>query len=410
MEAQPRSPFPPWLTAALALSALPVTGPGEQGLLGVGRVDLSLTWPGPLVLVLLLVATGAAVAFARHWPWLLLMGVMWKVPLLLWAFWPTDHPSAAVLGLSAGGGALVVVGALAAATALDRGAPALVGAVVGALLLSALPTPRSAVVDLVLLLVALLGGVLAVAGARAPLPEPLTDRARRLGFLAALLPLVLAATEHLVNLGVDAPDGEFAPVASTAAGVLVALLAAGAALAVTRGALLRTAACAVLLAALANPIDSALRQVENPWQPALLALVVGVAVARTRWSALTAVALSAVLAVSVLLSGPLPGSPTAQGDQVLPPWLLLALAVAAAVTAVAGVTPVLAGTRALPVLVGPLLLAGCWAARDAARVFVPGGDLPAPDRTALWGLLLAGAAFLLLVAAFQDHRAVPPRG
>jgi hypothetical protein len=315
--------------------------------------------------------------------------------------------SGIIAAIGVAGTVLIVIGALAAAQ--DAAMAALVvGAQVLATLFRGLHwldnhAMHPAALDLTLAVLAVVGGVLAVYGARTgrtPQSEPMSRRGVTVGTLAAFLPIVLEVVSNLIPLP--------RLLATVAAGAVLLLCTAGLTLALGRAALLKTATAGFVLLAVAAPANIGIYfssgQPTTYGSAAVLGLGFGVLAAYAHRSTVVAAVACAVLAVVMWTSVEVTGTYAnmVQGG-------LGSLIVALAVTAVVSSAGMAAGVtlRALPVAIGPLLLAFALGFRAEVQLFlaydkVP-HELPESEYISLWAALVGIAALALTAIALLDH-------
>ncbi|WP_033443297.1 hypothetical protein [Saccharothrix sp. NRRL B-16314] len=429
-----------WGVTALAVVALFNIGAHSPDLKVTHGTAIHLEKYSVPLLGLTLVATSVGLWTIRrwpwHWPWLLVAGALCKVPEVVRSevFFLSGRPGAHYLIWAAGaaGTALIVLGVLCAAAASTSAptsdgsaghAAALSGMAVGTMLfgtvlvgLGWLDQPdRPAVMNYGFAGIGLLGGALAVLAVRTgriarPEAPLLTVRTAIVGTAAALLPVVLTVAGYLLNLALPVVG-----VPTSGAGVLTLLCACGLALALGSGMVLRAAAAGLVLYAVAAPVTLAIYftagQMTVVWPWAFAGLVGGVALGRSRHRAALAALGCAGLGLVMATMGRLTGTyaeMATDGPLIMPAEPLIALVVATATVAVTTAVPLASHHRALPVVLGPLLIGFVLSIRDLMQVFILHGSsgtaLPEGRHTEKWAVLLGIATVLLVVIAVLDAR------
>jgi hypothetical protein len=405
---------PGWLWGPVALALIALFIVSDHDLLsthstysGIGKYDIA-TFGLPALAVV------AGVRLTRHWPWLLAVGtvaVLVRV-IEMHARFVIHRPgvSGIIAAIGVAGTVLIVIGALAAAQ--DAAMAAMAALVVGAQVLATLfrglhwldnHAMHPTALDLTLAVLAVVGGVLAVYGARTgrtPQSEPMSRRGVTVGTLAAFLPIVLEVVSNLIPLP--------RLLATVAAGAVLLLCTAGLTLALGRAALLKTATAGFVLLAVAAPANIGIYfssgQPTTYGSAAVIGLAFGVLAAYANRSTVVAAVACAVLAVVMWTSVEVTGTYAnmVQGG-------LGSLIVGLAVTAVVSSAATAAGVtlRALPVAIGPLLLAFALGFRAEVQLFlaydkVP-HELPESEYISLWAALAGIAALALTAIALLDH-------
>lgn len=441
-----------WGVTASAVVALFDIGVHSPDLKATHGTAIHLEKYSVPLLGLTLVATAVGLWTIRrwpwHWPWLLVAGALCKVPEVVRSdvFFLSDRPGVHYLVWAAGaaGTALIVLGVLCAAAASTSAATsastsavtsaassggsvghaaALSGMAVGAMLfgtvlvgLGRLDQPdRPAVLNYGFAGIGLLGGALAVLAVRTgriarPGVPLLTVRTAVVGTAAASLPVVLTVAGYLLDLALPVVG-----VPTSGAGALTLLCACGLAWSLGSGMVLRAAAAGLVLYAVAAPVTLAIYftagQMTVVWPWAFAGLVVGVALSRSRHRAVLAASACGGLGLVMAAMGRLTGTYAEMatgGPLIVPAEPLIALVVATATVAVTTAVPLASHHRALPVVLGPLLIGFVLSIRDVMQVFLLHGSsgtaLPEGRHTEKWAVLLGVATVLLVVVAVLDAR------
>jgi hypothetical protein len=425
-----------WGVTALAVVALFNIGVRGSDLTAAYRAPITLERYSVPQLGLPLVATIIGLWIVQrwswHWPWLLVAGALCKVPEVVRSdsYFLTGRPGVHYLVSAAGaaGTALIVLGVLCAASALasagsEGHGAALSGMAVGTMLFGTvllglhwLDRPeRPALMDYSFAALGLLGGVLAVYAVRTgriarPERPLLTVRTAIVGTAAALLPAVLNVTGFLLY-------GELPVVGvpSSGAGVLTLLCACGLAVLLGAGMLLRAATVGLVLYAVTTPLILGLYftagQMTTVWPWAFAGLVVGVAAGRSRHRAVLAVLACAGLTFVMATMGKVTGTyreMVTNEPLIMSAEPLIALVVAAATATATAVAPFASHRRALPVVLGPLLIGFAFSIRGLMQVFILNDStttaLPEAAQTRTWAVLLGVATVMLVVIAVLDAR------
>ncbi|WP_447002742.1 hypothetical protein ACRAKI_23870 [Saccharothrix isguenensis] len=425
-----------WGVTALAVVALFNIGSHGPYLTGTYRTSITLSRYSVPELGLTLVATIVGLWVVRrwswHWPWLLVAGALGKVPEVVRSenHFLSDRPSVyyVVSAAGAAGTALIVLGVLCAASALasagwEGHGAALSGVAVGTMLFGTvllglhwLDRPdRPALMNYSFAALGLLGGVLAVYAVRTgriarPEHPLLTVRTAIVGTVAALLPAVLNVTGFLLYGALPVVG-----LPNSGAGVLTLLCACGLAVLSGSGMVLRAATAGLVLYAVAAPLILGhyftAGQMTTAWPWAFAGLVVGVAVGRSRHRAVLAALACAGLGFVMATMGKVTGTymeMVTNEPLIMPAEPLIALVVAAATATATAVAPFASHHRALPVVLGPLLIGFVSSIRGLVQVFILDDStttaLPEAAQTRTWAVLLGIATVMLVVIAVLDAR------
>jgi hypothetical protein len=401
-----------WLWGPVALALLALFVVSDYDLLStnstysaLGKYDVaSFGLPALAVIV--------GVWLTRHWQWLLVAGTAGVLVTAIeaQAQFAIHRPGASgiIESIGVAGTVLIVIGSLAAAQ--DA---ALAALVVGAQMLATLfrgldwldnMAFHPAGLDLTLAVLALAGGVLAVYGVRTgktARSEPMSLRAAVVGTAAAFLPIVLEVAGNLITLP--------RLLATVVAGAVLVLCTAGLTLALGRGALVPTAAAGFVLFAVSAPANLGMyfagSQLTTYGSAAVIGLGFGILAAHLGRSAVVAAVACTVLAVVMWTSVEVTGhyDDMVQGGL---GSLIIALAVAVVTSSAATAANAVTGLRALPIAIGPLLLAFALGFRAMVQLFlaydkVP-HELPEGDYISLWTTLVGIAALALTTIALLD--------
>lgn len=403
-----------WLWGPVALALV--------GLFNVSDYDLLSTHSGMYLgfskytvatLGIPALATIAGVWLTKHWPWLLTAGTtaVLLTTIESHAHFASLRPGATSIieSIGVGGTVLIVIGTLAAARDVALAA-LVVGAQVAAALFLGLHwldnhAIRPAALELTLAALAVAGGVLAVYGVRTgktPVSEPMTRRAAIVGTAAALLPIVLVGAGLLITL-----PRVFSAVV---AGAVLVLCTAGLTVVLGRGAFIRTVTAGFVLFAVGAPASLgmyfAAGQLTTYGSAAVIGLGFGILAAHLGRSAIVAAVACAVLAVLMWTVVEVTGA-YADMTQGGLGSLIIALVMAAVTSAAATAAPAAMNLRALPVAIGPLLLAFALGFREVIQLYlaydkIP-NQLPEADYLPLWAALLGVAALALVAIALLDR-------
>lgn len=404
-----------WLWGPVALSLIALFVVSDYDLLSTHSTNSGLSKYSFASLGLPALAVVAGVWLTRHWQWLLAAGTVAVLAPTIeaQAHFVIYRPGATgiITSIGVAGTVLIVIGALAAAQ--DA---ALAALVVGAQVLATLfrgldwldnQAFHPAGLDFALAGLAVVGGVLAVYGVRTgrtPRSEPMSRRATVVGTAAAFLPIVLIGVGNLITL--------HRVLTAVIAGAVLLLCTAGLTLALGRGALPRTAMAGFVLFAVSAPANLGIyfadSQLTTYGSAAVIGLGFGVLAAHLGRSAVVGAVSCAVLAVVMWTSVEVTGH-YADDTQGGLGSLIIALAVAAVTSSAAIAANAVTNLRAMPVVIGPLLLAFALGFRAVAQLFLAYDkathELPESDYISLWAALVGVAAVALTAIALLDfHR------